>query len=116
MKKLVGLIVAVMAAVVINAQTQRSTIAISDLPKAIPDYITKDYSGFVIKSAEKVVKNNETDYEAVISKGTTQETLLFDSNGNFIRKLMAKEGTMSKKSSSSSSHMAQTKSPKKTTK
>ncbi|MGB8491703.1 MAG: hypothetical protein WCE64_11660 [Bacteroidales bacterium] len=113
MKKLVLMMVMLMAAVIINAQTQRTSIEVSALPAAIPAFITKDYSGFAIKSAVKIVKDNKTEYEAVISKGTTQDNLLFDSNGNFIKKLMAKEGTMSGKSTWSSKHMAQTKTAKK---
>ena len=113
MKRVIVMMVMVMAAVIINAQTQRTSIEVSALPASIPAYITKDYSGFAIKSAAKIVKDNKADYEAVISKGTTQETLLFDANGNFVRKLMAKEGTMSGKNSWSSKHMAQTKPVKK---
>ena len=86
--------VLVMAALVVNAQ--RTPLKVADLQKSITDYITKDYVGFTIKDATKVVQNNIVSYEVVIAKGTTQETLLFDSAGKFLKKITLSTGTVHK--------------------
>ena len=85
----------VMSVAVVNAQ--RTPVKVTDLPKGITEYVTKDYAGFTIKDATKIVTNNEVTYEVVVAKGTTQETLLFDKDGKFIKKVTAKEGTVEKK-------------------
>ena len=56
MKKLLFVLVLVMGALVVNAQ--RTPVKVADLQKSIVDNITKDYSGFTIKEATKVVENN----------------------------------------------------------
>lgn len=77
-----------MGALVVNAQ--RTPVKVSDLQKAITDNIAKDYAGFTIKEATKVVENNVTTFEVVITKGTMQDTLVYDSTGNFLKKMEAK--------------------------
>ncbi|MGC1389736.1 MAG: hypothetical protein WA816_01755 [Bacteroidales bacterium] len=91
MKKLLFIMVLVMAAVVVNAQ--RTPVKVADLQKAITDNIAKDYVGFTIKDATKVVEKNVTTFDVVVVKGTTQETLCYDSNGKFLKKMEAKSGT-----------------------
>jgi hypothetical protein len=102
MKKLFAILVLVMTAMVVNAQ--RTTVKISDLPKAITDNVAKNYAGFTIKEATKVVTNSVTEFEVIIAKGTTQETLLYDKDGKFIKKVTAKQGTTASKNSTSSVH------------
>lgn len=84
--------VLVMGALVINAQT--TPVKVADLQKSITDNIAKDYVGFTIKEATKVVANNVTTFNVVVTKGTTQETLCYDSSGKFVKKLEAKGGTV----------------------
>lgn len=79
-----------MGALVVNAQ--RTPVKIADLQKSIVENITKDYAGFTIKEATKVVENNVVTYDVVIAKGTTQETLCYDNAGKFLKKLEAKTG------------------------
>ena len=79
-----------MGALVVNAQ--RTPVKVADLQKTITDNITKDYVGFTIKDASKVVENNVVTYNVVITKGTTQETLCYDSTGKFLKKMGAKAG------------------------
>ena len=86
--------VLVMAALVVNAQ--KTPVKVADLQKSITDNITKDYAGFVIKEATKVVENNVVTYDVVITKGTTQETLCYDSAGKFLKKMGMKTGTVQK--------------------
>jgi hypothetical protein len=90
MKKLMFVMVLLMSALVINAQ--RTPIKVIDLQKSITDNITRDYAGFIIKDATKVVTNKVTTYEVVITKGNASETLLYDKDGKFLNKVMAKTG------------------------
>ena len=82
--------VLVMGALVVNAQ--RTPVKIADLQKSIVENITKDYAGFTIKEATKVIENNVVTYDVVIAKGTTQETLCYDNAWKFLKKLEAKTG------------------------
>ena len=101
MKKLMIVLVLVMAAMVVNAQ--RTPVKVADLQKSISDYITKDYTGFIIKDAIKVMANNAVTYEVAITKGSTSETLVFDKDGKFLNKLAMKTGAPEK---TGISHMA----------
>lgn len=83
--------VLIMGALVVNAQ--KTPVKVADLQKAITDNIAKDYVGFTIKEATKVVEKNVTTFDVVVVKGTTQETLCYDSNGKFLKKMGAKSGT-----------------------
>lgn len=98
--------VLVMSALVINAQTTttkttkstttqtaktaRTPVKVADLPKAITDNVAKDYAGFTIKDASSVTANNATTYHVVVTKGTKNETLVYDSNGTLVKKPAAK--------------------------
>ena len=95
MKKLLFITVLLMAALVVNAQ--RTPVKVADLPKAITDNVAKDYVGFTIKDAAKVVANNVTTYEVVVVKGTTSQTLVYDNAGKFVKKVEVKAGTTVKK-------------------
>jgi hypothetical protein len=92
MKKLFAVMVMVMTVIAVNAQ--RTPVKVTDLQKAITDNIAKDYAGFTIKEATKVMSNNVTNFEVVINKGNVHETLLYDKNGKFEKKLVAQGGTV----------------------
>jgi len=87
-------LVLVMATLVVNAQ--RTPVKVADLQKSITDNITKDYAGFIIKDATKVVENNVVKYEVAIAKGATSETLVFDKDGKFLNKMAIKAGAPGK--------------------
>jgi len=96
MKKVLLVLVLIMAALVVNAQTQATTtqvkdtvivVKIADLPKAITDNVAKDYAGFTIKDATSTVTNNVLTYNVVIVNGTVTETLVYDKDGKFVKKL-----------------------------
>jgi hypothetical protein len=97
MKKVVFVLVLMMAVLVVNAQTTkpanvkvkplRTVVLVADLQKSITDNIAKDYVGFTIKEAASITANNVVTYEVVITKGTTTETLLYDKDGKFLKKL-----------------------------
>ena len=84
--------VLVMGALVVNAQ--RTPVKVANLQKSITDNVAKDYVGFTIKDATKVVENNVVTYEVVITKGTMQDTLSYDNTGKFLKKLTVKAGTV----------------------
>ena len=76
-----------MAVLVANAQITKVQVKASDLPKAITDNIAKNYAGFTIKEATKVTENKVVTYDVMITKGTTSETLVYDKDGKFLRKV-----------------------------
>jgi hypothetical protein len=86
MKKTVLIMVfTLMVATFINAQS-RVEVKSSDLPKAITENITKDFSGFTIQNAFKINSNNLTSYEVTVQKGANRERLEYDSSGMFVKK------------------------------
>jgi TPP-dependent 2-oxoacid decarboxylase len=108
MKKLLFVMVLVMGALAVNAQ--RTPVKVTDLQKSITDNIAKDYAGFTIKEATKVVENNVTTFDVVVTKGTTQETLCYDNTGKFLKKMGEKTGTTKE---APKTHPASTTPPKK---
>jgi hypothetical protein len=74
-----------------KAQGERTPVMVSDLLKPITDDITKGYPGYTIKEATKVSKNNTVTFEVVVSKDMSNETLVYDSEGKFLKKLPTKE-------------------------
>jgi hypothetical protein len=97
MKKVLFVLVLMMAVLVVNAQvtkttvtnakSTRATVKVADLQKAITDNIAKDYVGFTIKEATSVTAKNTVTYDVVIVKGNTTETLVYDKDGMFVKKL-----------------------------
>ena len=97
MKKVLLVLVLVMAVVVVNAQATkapvtkekplRAAVMVADLPKTVTDNIAKDYVGYTIKEATSVTENNIATCEVVVVKGTTTETLVYDKDGKFVKKL-----------------------------
>lgn len=94
MKKVMIVAVLFLGALMVNAQ--RTPVKTTDLQKSIVNYITKDYAGYIIKDAVKVVENNVISYEVGIVKNTTSETLVFDKDGKFLHKMAVKTGTAPK--------------------
>jgi hypothetical protein len=99
MKKVLLVLVLVMAVLAVNAQATKSTVTntketsernvvmVNDLQKTITDHIAKDYVGYTTKEATKVTSKGIVTYEVVVVKGTTPETLVFDKDGKFVKKL-----------------------------
>jgi len=100
MKKLIFIAVFIMAALAVNAQatkttvtnakSTRTTVKVAELQKSITDNIAADYAGFSIKEATSITANNAVTYEVVIVKGTTTETLVYDKDGKFVKKMAQK--------------------------
>jgi len=98
MKKVIVVLVLVMAVLAVNAQVPvttttkevpvRTTILVADLQKAITDNIAKDYVGYTIKEATKVTTKDIVTYEVVVVKETVTETLEYDNDGKFVKKIL----------------------------
>lgn len=106
MKKVFFVFVLLVAALVVNAQQDtvkttkskstttvapqqavRATVKVADLMKPITDNVAKDYAGYTVKEATSVTLNNVVTYEVLVSKGMETETLLYDKDGKFLKKL-----------------------------
>jgi hypothetical protein len=107
MKKVLFVFVLLVAALVVNAQQDtvkstksksttttvapqqavRASVKVADLLKPITDNVAKDYAEYTIKEATSVTLNGVVTYEILISKGTASETLLYDKDGKFLKKL-----------------------------
>lgn len=72
-------------------------IAASALPKAVTDYVTKNYAGHKLSEASKIVDDKGTvTYEAEVKKGKEEMDLLFDANGTFLKKQVEEKGAKDK--------------------
>jgi hypothetical protein len=122
MKKVLFVLVFIMAALVVNAQTQptptqekqkattptqevqkattptqemqkATVVKEADLPKAINENLAKDYAGYTVKGASSTNKDNVLTYDVVIVKGDITETLVYDKDGKFVKKLVKPEAS-----------------------
>ena len=107
MKKIAFILAFVMIAAFVTAQT-RTEVKQNDLPKAITANITKDFSGFTVQKAYKIMNNNVTSWEVTVFKGSDKERLYYDANYAFVRKEpvehMANAQPRTSKPSTSSKH------------
>jgi predicted transcriptional regulator len=87
MKKLALIMTFLMAVLVVNAQITKVKVNVADLPKAITENVAKNYTGYTIKEATKVTENKVVTYDVMITKGTMSETLVYDKDGKFLRKM-----------------------------
>jgi hypothetical protein len=97
MKKVLFVLVLIMAVLVVNGQTTKTTVTkekpirtavmVADLQKTITDSIAKDYVGYTIKEATSVTTNSVVTFEVVIVKETATETLVYDKDGKFLKKM-----------------------------
>jgi hypothetical protein len=98
MKKALSVLVLLMAVLVVSAQTTTTTnakstkvsVKVTELQKSITDNVAKDFPGFTIKEAFSITKGSDVTYEVVIEKGTVMETLVYDKEGKFVKKLAPK--------------------------
>jgi len=66
-----------------NLLETETEIKVSELPKAVADYCTKNCAGKKIKEASKITDaSGKVTYEAEVDEAD----YIFDSNGNFIKK------------------------------
>jgi transcriptional/translational regulatory protein YebC/TACO1 len=93
MKKVLIVLVLIMAVMVVNAQVTNTTdstrlkVNLNDLPKAIKENIAKDYVGYTIKEATIGGENKNINYEVVVAKGIAIEVLVYDKELKFVKTL-----------------------------
>ncbi len=96
MKRVLVVLVLIMAVLAVNAQATKATtkeapvrtaVMVADLQKAITDNIAKDYAGYTVKEATSVTVKGVVTYEVVLVQGTMTETLVYDKDGKFVKKL-----------------------------
>jgi hypothetical protein len=95
MKRTLSLILLLMTVMVAHSQTNfvvidksdRTPIQLAELKTPITELIIKDYAGFIINQATRIVTKNVITYEIIIVQGTTTDTLIFDQNYFFVRKI-----------------------------
>ena len=106
MKKALFVIVLLIAVLAVNAQMPtkatekksdmtmvskqeavRVDVKVADLLKPITDNITKDFASYTIEEATSVTLNNIVTYEVVVVNGTETESLLYDKDGLFLKKM-----------------------------
>jgi len=73
---------------IIEIETEMSK---GDLSKAILEFIKKEYGGYKINEAAKVVSDGVTTFEAEVEKGESTYDLIFDTNDKLIKKIEKKE-------------------------
>jgi hypothetical protein len=70
-----------------NLKETETTIPIAELPAAIASYIEKEYAGFKIDDAAKIVSDKGvTTFEAGVSKGKVKKDVMFDASGAPLKK------------------------------
>ena len=75
-----------------NVKETETAIQISVLPKSAALFVEKNYPGFKISEAAKILDaKGEVTFEAEITKDKVKKDLLFDSKGNAINKDVKKE-------------------------
>ena len=62
-----------------------------NLPDVIKSSIEKDFAGYNIKEASKIVKDSKTTYEAELEKDGEKSDAIFDTNGKFIEEVEEKD-------------------------
>ena len=64
-----------------------TAIKIAELPRTIAPYVSKNFEGYEITEAAKIVDDEgNVTYEAEISDGKVRKDLLFDKDGNQLQK------------------------------
>lgn len=64
-------------------------IASASLPKAVTDYVVRNYAGSKIEEAAKITDAaGKISYEAEVKKGKEEIDLIFDATGNFVKKVV----------------------------
>ncbi len=74
-----------------NLKETETDIAKSELPKGVEEYVAKNYQGWSITEAAKIVDSKgKTTFEAQISKGKVNRDLTFTKDGNPVAKSSGK--------------------------
>jgi hypothetical protein len=85
MKRKIFIFVALIIATLLFSQT-RTEVIIRNLPSSIPEYVKAKMQAFTISKAFKVDSKGVITYDILVIKGSEKQVLIFDRNGNFIKK------------------------------
>jgi hypothetical protein len=84
MKKAVLIFAMVMAVCAINAQT-RTSIKLSQLPKAITENLASQHQGWIAQEAFKIDTKNVITYEVIAKKDQSEMNLVYDKDGKYMK-------------------------------
>jgi hypothetical protein len=84
MKKVVLFIAMVMGVSALNAQT-RTSIKLTDLPKAITENIASGHQGWTALEAFKINTKNVLTYEVIVKKAESEMNLIYNMDGKYLR-------------------------------
>jgi len=74
-----------------EVEETETAIKTKELPPTVVPYVAKNYQGYEITEAAKIVDDDgNVTYEAEISEGKVKKDLLFDKDGNHLEKKMEK--------------------------
>jgi hypothetical protein len=85
MKKVITICSAIVLAIVVFAQTQ-TEIKVDQLPKKVSEYVQKNMPGAKTERAMKEDNKGVINYYALVSLGGQNHILVFDKDGNFLKK------------------------------
>jgi hypothetical protein len=87
MKKIMLMLAAVMFTAMVFAQDKKMTeLKISQLPKSVTDFVSKNFQGGTITRAGKIEEKGVVNYVTVIENKGTKHSYIFDSEGKLIGK------------------------------
>lgn len=66
-------------------------IETKNLPAAVKNSLSKDYAGYQIKEAAKIIAENVTTYEAEVKRGKQSFDLVFSEDGRLLNKMDRKK-------------------------
>ena len=84
MKTIVLIFAMILGVSIANAQTKTS-IKVTDLPKAVTEDIATKHVGWKATEAFSINTNNVMSYDVVVEKGTSKMNLSYDKDGKFVK-------------------------------
>jgi hypothetical protein len=69
-----------------NLKEVETEIETAALPAPVKNSLSKDYAGYKVKEAAKIVSENSTTYEAELKKGKESFDLIFSEDGKLLKK------------------------------
>ncbi|HTH56517.1 MAG TPA: PepSY-like domain-containing protein [Cyclobacteriaceae bacterium] len=74
-----------------NVKEVETEIEKTALPIAVKNLLTKDYAGYKVREAARIVAESVTTYEAEVKKGKESFDLIFSEDGKLLKKEMKKK-------------------------
>ena len=74
-----------------NLLETETGLEVKNLPAPVKTNLSKDFFGYEIKEAAKIVRNGKTTYEAELKKGESKLDAIFTPDGKLIKKIEKQE-------------------------